>query len=291
MIIDADFYYENEDEFRPRLKPFKESPKSGVILDKDSRANNDNCIENTADDEDAYHSSAEGAYFTALTTDQLLLTSWSITAFRLKTKVWSELEVDKILEIEWIPDLMSRLVLDQDIKDLIIALIDHKTTQAMDDKKTFDDFIPGKGKGIVMLLCGPPGVGKTLTAEAVSEQSKSPLYRISVQDLGSKVSAMERGLQTALRRCSHWNAVLLLDEADVFLEQRSLNSLERNELVSSKLRPARPAHSTVKEIWLISRLSLPPRARVLRGRHDSHNKPRGVDRPGVRVAHRRHTHL
>lgn len=171
---------------------------------------------------------------------------------------------------------MSRLVLDQDVKDLITALIDHKTTPATDDKEAFDDFIPGKGRGIVMLLCGPPGVGKTLTAEAVSEYSKSPLYRINVQDLGSGIDQMERRLQRAMNRCSHWNAVLLLDEADVFLEQRSINSLERNELVSGMSTPMQPK-SFLADTRLILTDSLPPGARILRGHHDSHNKPRWID--------------
>lgn len=33
---------------------------------------------------------------------------------------------------------------------------------------------------------------------------------------------------------TRWNAVLLLDESDVFLEQRSIDDLERNRVVSSK---------------------------------------------------------
>lgn len=171
---------------------------------------------------------------------------------------------------------MSRLVLDQDIKDLIGAIIDHKTTPATDDKETFDDFIPGKGRGIVMLLCGPPGVGKTLTAEAVSEYCKSPLYRVNVQDLGSGISDMESRLQRAMKRCSHWNAVLLLDEADVFLEQRSINSLERNELVSGMSRPMQ-TDLLILNTRLILIDSLPPGTRILRGHHDPHNKPRRVD--------------
>jgi DNA polymerase III delta prime subunit len=33
-----------------------------------------------------------------------------------------------------------------------------------DDRLGFDDMIKGKGKGMVFLLHGEPGVGKTLTA-------------------------------------------------------------------------------------------------------------------------------
>lgn len=290
VIIDEDFYWESEDESRPKLKPFKDLNKSNIDLDEDNRVNHENGSADTADAEDNYHLDARSDGHAPLTNDQLLLCSWSVTAFRLKTKAWHDLPVEHIREIDWIPDMMSRLVLNQDIKDLIVALIDYKTTKATDDEQHFDDFVPGKGKGIVMLLCGPPGVGKTLTAEAVSEHSKSPLYRINVQDLGSRVSAMERGLQKAMRNCSHWNGVLLLDEADVFLEQRSINSLERNELVSSKSSLLRPT-SSIEDSWLTSRDSFPPRAGILPGSHDSHNKSCDVDRPSVRVPHRRHTNF
>ena len=37
----------------------------------------------------------------------------------------------------------------------------------------FDDFIRGKGQGLVINLFGPPGVGKTLSAEATSECERS----------------------------------------------------------------------------------------------------------------------
>jgi Cdc6-like AAA superfamily ATPase len=67
----------------------------------------------------------------------------------------------------------------------------------LDPSVAFDDFVAGKGKGINMLLqyglvsliylnmltwkSGPPGVGKTLTAEAVSEHLKRPLYSVRSQ--------------------------------------------------------------------------------------------------------------
>lgn len=280
VIIDEDFYWELGERSRPKLKPFKELNESNLNPDEDNRANHDNGSANTADTEDDYHSDIRSDHHIPLTNNQLLLCCRFVGAFRLKTKGWQDLPVEQIREIDWISDMMSRLVLNQDMKDLIVALFDYKTTRATDNEQNFDDFVPGKGKGIVMLLCGPPGVGKTLTAEAVSEHSKSPLYRINVQDLGSQVSDMERGLKKAMRRCSHWNGVLLLDEADVFLEQRSVNSLERNELVSSKLSPVRPASSIV-DSRLTSRDSFPPRAGILPGRHDSHIKSCDVDRPSV----------
>jgi len=90
------------------------------------------------------------------------------------------------------------------------------------------------GKGIIILLCGPPGVGKTLTAEAVAEKSRTPLYVLSAGDLGTNPAKVDAALTEALECCQMWNAALMLDEADVFLESRSAVSLDRNELVSSK---------------------------------------------------------
>jgi SpoVK/Ycf46/Vps4 family AAA+-type ATPase len=89
---------------------------------------------------------------------------------------------------------------------------------------------------MIILLCGPPGVGKTLTAESVAEEMKVPLFCMSAGDLGLDPSKVEAKLQDILEMCTRWHSVLLLDEADVFLEQRSLHELERNKLVSIFLR-------------------------------------------------------
>lgn len=65
---------------------------------------------------------------------------------------------------------------------------------------------------------------------------KVPLYMMSAGDLGLDPRNVESKLQNILEMCTKWNAILLLDEADVFLEQRSLHELERNKLVSIFLR-------------------------------------------------------
>lgn len=63
---------------------------------------------------------------------------------------------------------------------------------------------------------------------------RAPLYMMSAGDLGSDSSSVESSLSNVLEMGTKWNAVLLLDEADVFLEQRSAHDLERNKLVSSQ---------------------------------------------------------
>lgn len=68
----------------------------------------------------------------------------------------------------------------------------------------------------------------------VAENLRAPLYYMTPGELSLDASSLEQSLSDILERCTKWNAVLLLDEADVFLEQRSSTRLERNKLVSGK---------------------------------------------------------
>jgi SpoVK/Ycf46/Vps4 family AAA+-type ATPase len=72
---------------------------------------------------------------------------------------------------------------------------------------------------------------------AVAEEMRTPLYSLSAGELGSHATNIEQKLRTILELATKWNAVLLLDEADVFLEKRDLKDLERNRLVASMLSP------------------------------------------------------
>lgn len=92
----------------------------------------------------------------------------------------------------------------------------------MQAAKTIDDVVQGKGKGLVSVLHGPPGTGKTLTAEGISELLKCPLYMVSAGELGTDPAKLEYELQKILDIAHSWGAVLLLDEADVFLEKREV---------------------------------------------------------------------
>jgi ATPase family associated with various cellular activities (AAA) len=167
-----------------------------------------------------------------LTDDQLLLCIATVRGFALATKKWHSFHVSGITDITWDEEAFSSLVLPNEEKDLLLAFAQSK----IQNESTFDDFITNKGKGIIMLLSGPPGVGKTLTAESIAEHSRVPLYTMSAGEIGIIPANVEAHLKDALERCNRWNAIFLLDEADIFLERRDLNSLKRNELVSIFLR-------------------------------------------------------
>lgn len=58
----------------------------------------------------------------------------------------------------------------------------------------------------------------------------------SAGELGTDPRFLEADLQKILDICHAWGAILLLDEADVFLEKRNMQDIHRNALVSIFLR-------------------------------------------------------
>lgn len=154
-----------------------------------------------------------------------------IKGFNLRRKVWSDLAVDCISDVEWNREAFHSLVIDPKAKNLIEALV---VSQLEEEKST--DLISGKGSGLILLFHGGPGTGKTLTAEGVAEIAQKPLYRVTCGDVGTKPEEVEKYLDSVLHLGRIWDCVVLLDEADVFLEQRSLEDLQRNALVSVFLR-------------------------------------------------------
>jgi hypothetical protein len=66
--------------------------------------------------------------------------------------------------------------------------------------------------------------------------TKRPLYCISAGELGSNPDGVDNALTQILELAQRWKAVVLLDEADVFLSQRREINVERNALVSIFLR-------------------------------------------------------
>ncbi|WP_040294973.1 AAA family ATPase [Beggiatoa alba] len=140
--------------------------------------------------------------------------------------VW--VHVDDMKPYVYQPDLKDKLILPPEQTDLIDIL-----TAEMD--LLMDDIIEGKSGGTTVLCAGPAGVGKTLTAEVYSEIIKRPLYRVHSGQLGLNVAEMETALKNTLMRAQRWGAVMLIDEADVYIKRRNDN-IAANAVVGVFLR-------------------------------------------------------
>ncbi len=140
--------------------------------------------------------------------------------------VW--VHVDEMRPYRYQPELKQKLVLPEEQTDLIDIL-----TAEMD--VLMDDIVRGKSGGATVLCAGPPGVGKTLTAEVYSEIIQRPLYRVHSGQLGLNVATMETTLKDILTRAQRWGAVMLIDEADVYIKRRDDN-IAMNAVVGVFLR-------------------------------------------------------
>ncbi|KAL1955242.1 hypothetical protein VTO42DRAFT_8901 [Malbranchea cinnamomea] len=167
------------------------------------------------------------------TEEELLIASPVVLGFAFSEKLWLEFTVSGISDIEWNSGAFNSLVLPGNQKSIVKALVESHTFRAAEN---IDDVIQGKGRGLVVVLHGPPGTGKTLTAEGIAELLKRPLYMVSAGELGTDSRMLEAELTKILDIAHSWGAVLLLDEADVFLEKRTIHDIHRNALVSIFLR-------------------------------------------------------
>ena len=125
------------------------------------------------------------------------------------------------------PSLREKLVLPQQHRDLIDTLCE--------DMDVFvDDIVAGKSGGTAILCYGAPGLGKTLTAEVYAEVVQRPLYRVQAGQLGIQADTIQENLEMILRRGERWGAVVLLDEADVYIRRRG-DDLQHNAVVAAFL--------------------------------------------------------
>mmetsp|Transcript_21925 Transcript_21925/g.31460 ORF Transcript_21925/g.31460 Transcript_21925/m.31460 type:complete len:457 (+) Transcript_21925:33-1403(+) len=157
--------------------------------------------------------------------------TWPVVpGFSLQGRTWGVAMVHGTKSVKFNETAFESLVMSASRKKLIQALV------MSHEKMKSADLIAGKGEGSIFLLHGPPGVGKTLTAEAISEMLHKPLYIVSMGELGTTPESLEERLQDILDLCIPWKALVLIDEAEMLLEHRSKNDIVRNAMVCVMLR-------------------------------------------------------
>lgn len=144
----------------------------------------------------------------------------------LHEHIW--VHVSQMKEYVYNTELGDKLVLPELHRDLLDILV-------TDMDIIQEDFVEGKSGGTTILCKGAPGLGKTLTAEVFSEMVSKPLYRVHSGQLGINAKTVEEALNLILKRAQRWGAILLLDEADVFVRERG-NDIDHNAVVASFLR-------------------------------------------------------
>lgn len=145
-------------------------------------------------------------------------------------KVWGLAYYEDLKPVTYKENVFNEIVMCREKKELIMTVVKNY------DSKINNNIIDGKGNNLIFLLHGPPGVGKTLTAEAISESLKKPLYHINIGDLDLDPSKLELNLKEIDELCNQWNAILLIDEADIFLEARNYSDISRNIIVAIFLK-------------------------------------------------------
>jgi SpoVK/Ycf46/Vps4 family AAA+-type ATPase len=101
--------------------------------------------------------------------------------------------------------------------------------------------LQARGHG-TLCFYGPPGTGKTALAEHIASTLAQPLHIRQASDLMSKyVGETEQNMAAMFREAEAENAILLLDEADSFLQdrrgaQRSHEVSEVNEMLQGMER-------------------------------------------------------
>jgi len=148
--------------------------------------------------------------------------------FDLEEHCHFKVHVNNVTVYEYDTEVGKKLVLPDDTKEILDILV-------ADAEDTFQDIVSGKEGGVIVMCEGPPGTGKTLTAEVYSEVVRRPLYKVQSSQLGITIKELEDELKTVLRRAERWGAILLIDEADVYVSARG-EDIHQNAIVGIFLR-------------------------------------------------------
>ncbi len=79
-----------------------------------------------------------------------------------------------------------------------------------------------RGQGLVGLLTGKPGTGKTMAAQVIAANLGLDLFRVDISTVVSKyVGETSQNLERIMSRVAHMNIVLFFDEADALFSKRT----------------------------------------------------------------------
>jgi hypothetical protein len=149
---------------------------------------------------------------------QKVLLPCRVYGFVLRSRKWATFDIDLVKDVEY-ADGWDNLVINRTVKDTVLALVKNHARKpeqghSLEGALSSVDLVRGKGKGLIILLHGEPGVGKTSTAECVADHTRRPLFPITCGDIGDTAESVEENLERHFQLAHKWGCVLLLDEAE-----------------------------------------------------------------------------
>lgn len=151
-----------------------------------------------------------------------------VNCFDLAKHQFINIHIGNLTPYEYDETAGDKLIMPKDKKELVGVLMESANV-------LMEDIVEGKTGGIIVLATGVPGTGKTLTAEIYSEAVKKPLYIVQCSQLGVSPEEIEGELGKVLKRATRWGAILLIDEADVYVRERGAD-IAQNAIVGVFLR-------------------------------------------------------
>lgn len=161
---------------------FKANPRWRPRFHRPSMLNGDTFLRYRA--EGATHWDRLGQLPEKLRQDDLVLLPKRSFAYTLRERKFVAIDVNYLKPIVQEEGVFQRLKILKEYKEIVRGLVSshfqRKELERLFTDKSSEilgqDLIQGKGKGLVILLHGVPGVGKTATAEAVAMESNKPLH-------------------------------------------------------------------------------------------------------------------
>ena len=97
--------------------------------------------------------------------------------------------------------------------------------------------------GVTVLFSGPPGTGKTMSAEVIAGELGLDLYKIDLSTVISKyIGETEKNLERVFKEAETSNAILFFDEADAIFGKRS------------EVRDAHDRYANIEISYLLQRM-------------------------------------
>ncbi|KAK6856329.1 hypothetical protein PG995_006516 [Apiospora arundinis] len=152
----------------------------------------------------------------ALSNDQYLLFPSTIQAFVLSSQTWEQLHVGNLTVPKWNMALINTLVMDVRKKQRLTRFFEAHNRA----KKSMILATRGKENGLVIVLHGQAGLGKTLTAESMTTYVREPMMSLSLMKAFGDSRDPGDELTEVLRLANLWGLVVHITDADLLYERK-----------------------------------------------------------------------